>query len=167
MSRDVPPAPERAVGRIACPTWPMPRRLLPEIQWDTPAQPPLPTQPEPPAAARPGNVTPEQFREASIITSAVIEALAGVRPLTQLERYCTSTLLLLMGHLVRSRAGDGLRLRDIDVQSPSPDVLEVTALLSLGPIGRVAALKIVKGKAHWGCTHLEIAFTNTSITRCH
>ena len=159
------PSVHRAVCRAAHPAWPRPHRLLPPIQWRPPSQPTLPPEIGQEVVLAPTTVAPELHRVAAMITCPIVEALAGLRPLAQLERHCTPTLIFVMSHVRHCRAGVGLRLRSIRVQSPCAGVLEVTALMNQGLRTRVAALRIVKHQNGWICNHLETALIPHVITR--
>lgn len=137
---------------------------------------PVPLAPEPPEDP-PRGVDPPTFngtdepldpvlrQVATAITTGIVEALAGRRPLAQLERWASGDLISLVGHLSRARVARDLRLRSIRVQSPEFDVAEVAAHLRQGPASRAAAFRLQRRDGHWTCTHLEIALRPDAVSR--
>lgn len=132
-------------------------------------RPPAPTEPPAPLILSTGAaddaLDPELHRVALAATRAIIDVVAGLRPLSHLEQRCTPDLLHTIGRIRRNSAGTDLRLRSVHLQSPCADVLEITATLWQGTMARAAALRIVHTENGWTCTHLETALTPRCITR--
>lgn len=145
-------------------TRPPVRRLLEPVLL-SPDHPVLPWASVPEIVDDADAVEPAARQVAASVTIALVEALAGKRSLTQLERWLEPELMSLLEHLCRSRIGWGLRLRSIRLQSPTPGVIEVTAHLRHHGASRAAALRLARREGSWVGTKLEIALRPTVVNR--
>lgn len=148
---------------------PLPRRV-------PPARPVLhlvpPWQPSPgreAAAAGPGTVRTELSCPASWsgrFSQALVEVLAGDRPVAQLLRW-TSTevyadlqrrvLLTVAPTAGQRRPGSGAAaVRRVHVDEPGTGVAEVAAVVRSGPRCRALALRLEGVNGRWVCTALEL-----------
>lgn len=129
-------------------------------------QPPLPFDASPLPAVIDDSVSPEVRRVARAIAGALAEVLQGRRPVGQIETFADGEVLATIIHLARSRAGHGLTLRSLRVQSPAPQVAEVA--FQVGEAGRLraGALRLERVRGRWRCVALEIALTGSGVTRC-
>jgi hypothetical protein len=88
---------------------------------------------------------------------AVVEALNGRRPISQLEGWFSDQQRQLLRQRGPScRAAGGARLAGWRVQSPSPAVLEVTATLLVPPKVVAGAFRLALKDDHWRCVDLVL-----------
>jgi hypothetical protein len=107
---------------------------------------------------------------ASQFAHALIESLAGTRPPRQLSTWTTErtkSRIQRMGPLLT--AGHRPHLRRVIAHRPTPDVIEMTLIVTFGPRTRALAVRLehtvprrsVPGQpprpGKWVCTHLEAA----------
>jgi Family of unknown function (DUF6459) len=112
--------------------------------------------PPPGGSASPGRQPwPSQFAQ------VLAETLAGSRPATQLRPWTTEQTRKRIRQLGPMLAtGQRPRVRRIMTSAPSPDVLEMTAVVGFGSRVRVLALRLERGEdacQHWRCTAIESA----------
>ncbi len=145
----------------------------PEPCGPAPGQPSA-SEPEPPdPAADRGEPSPSRPRERaspgprdprawpSQFAQVLAETLAGSRPATQLRPWTTEQTRQRIRQLGPMLAtGQRPRVRRIMTSAPSPDVLEMTAVVGFGSRVRVLALRLERGEEacqHWRCTAIESA----------
>ena len=95
---------------------------------------------------------------AAVLTRAVLEALAGDRPLGQLEGWIAPDVLDVLEPLVAART---LRpwaatLRRVVVCEPAPGVAEVTVVIQRGPRAGALALRLESVDGRWLVTALQL-----------
>lgn len=149
--------------RPATPTRPPARRLLEPITI-APRQPTLPWD-GPAVLAEPDELDPELRQLATAVVAAIIEALAGRRPLAQLESWVEPEPLALLEHLRRAGVGGGLRLRSLRLQQPSPHALEIAAHLRQAGVSRAAALRLRHERGRWAVVRIELSLRPEVINR--
>ena len=135
----------------------------------------LPVIPEPPPDVRirhrpatdPAPGLPEAGVWASHLVQAVIEVLAGARPIGQLARWLSPEV---QGQLRRQRTaavtprpasatGRGNRgraVRSVHICSPAAGVVEATVVIGGGQRSRAVALRLEAVGGQWRCTRLAI-----------
>jgi hypothetical protein len=92
---------------------------------------------------------------------AVVEVLAGDRPVSQLVRWTTTSVyddlaaLVVGPAAVRGAAARGV-VRSIHVSEPVDGVAEVAALVRRGPRSTAVALRLEGLDGRWQCTALEL-----------
>lgn len=152
-----------ATTRPATATRPPARRLLepvrvrteqPTLPWDTPA-----------VVAEPETLPPRLRRLATTVVAAMVEALAGSRPPSQLEGWVESGPLALLEHLRGSGVAVGARLRSLRIQQPSPDAVEVAAHLRIAGDSRAAAFRFSLVEDRWLVTRVELALRPDVVNR--
>jgi hypothetical protein len=98
---------------------------------------------------------PSQFAQ------VLAETLAGSRPAGQLRPWTTEQTRQRIRQLGPMLAtGQRPRVRRIMTSAPTPDVLEMTAVVGFGSRVRVLALRLERGEdacQHWRCTAIESA----------
>ena len=115
-----------------------------------------------PLASCVGAVWPRQFAQ------AIVETLAGTRPIRQLVPWTTERSLTHVRALCPSfRTDSGPRIQRVLSSSPSADVVEVTVIAAFGPRTRALAMRfehiaarqpapgLPARPARWLCTDLE------------
>lgn len=152
-----------ATCRAAPDTRPPAHRLLEPVRVRS-GQPTLPWD-EPAVLAEPEELEPEVRQLAATVVAAIVEAIAGRRSTTQLEAWVDAEPLSLLEHLRRSGAGDGLRLRSLRIQRPSPTTLEVAVHLRHGGASRAAAFRFSRQEDRWLVTRVELALRPDVIHR--
>jgi hypothetical protein len=109
--------------------------------------------------ASPGPRDPQAWP--SQFAQVLAETLAGSRPATQLRPWTTEQTRQRIRQLGPVLAtGQRPRVRRIMTSAPSPDVLEMTAVVGFGSRVRVLALRLERGEEacqHWRCTAIESA----------
>jgi hypothetical protein len=123
---------------------------------DPTAGPPEPGPPPPGERSSAGpQAWPSQFAQ------VLAETLAGSRPATQLRPWTTEQTRQRIRQLGPMLAtGQRPRVRRIMTSAPSPDVLEMTAVVGFGSRIRVLALRLERAEEacqHWRCTAIESA----------
>ena len=96
---------------------------------------------------------------AAMLTRAVLEALTGVRPVSQLSRWLSPDVLALVQSTVASRTTRPFptALRKVLVSEPEPGIAEVTALVNRGPRVEAIALRLEGLDGRWLVTALQRA----------
>ena len=92
-------------------------------------------------------------------TQAMVEVLAGDRPLTQLVRWTSAEVYdELAGRVVTPSVGEGSRgvVRSLHVSAPADGVAEVAALVRRGARSTALALRLEGLDGRWQCTALEL-----------
>lgn len=149
--------------RPAAPTRPPARRLLEPIVV-SPLQPTLPWD-GPAVLAEPDQLDPAVRQLAATVVAAIIETLAGRRPLAQLEAWVDPEPLALLEHLRRAGAGHGLRLRSLRLQQPSAQALEIAAHLRAAGVSRAAAIRLRRERGRWVVVRIELSLRPEVISR--
>jgi Family of unknown function (DUF6459) len=112
-----------------------------------------------PARPQPGGPGPGTWP--SQFAQVLAETLAGSRPATQLTPWTTDQTRKRIRTLGATLAsGERPRVRRVMTSAPSPDVLEVTAVVGFGPRVRVLAVRLERADQacpHWRCTAIESA----------
>jgi hypothetical protein len=130
-------------------------------------RPGLPETPEldPPGPARVTHVADSEVRAwAARMAQAVVEAVAGQRPVSQLVRWMSPSVyrdLERRVQLVR-RAAEGARtvrpqVRSIHVCRPTAVAAEVSVHVRHGGRSRAVAMRMERRGERWQCTVLEFA----------
>jgi hypothetical protein len=111
-------------------------------------------------ASDPTSGWPSQFAQ------VLAETLAGSRPARQLTPWTTEQARRRIRQLGPMLATDQRpRVRRVMTSAPTPDVLEMTAVVGFGPRVRVLALRLERerarahpdGRSRWCCTAIESA----------
>lgn len=99
---------------------------------------------------------------AQALVQALLEVLAGVRPLTQLRRRTTPELYERLEALVQAgprqsgaRPGGGA-VRSVHVQEPAAGVAEVCATVRRGARVAAVALRLEHTDGAWCCTSVDV-----------
>ncbi|MFV0405787.1 MAG: Rv3235 family protein [Propioniciclava sp.] len=132
--------------------------LIPRWYDHDPNQPPLPTTPctaTQPAAEEP--VSWAAKRQVTTLVVALIEAISGRRPLSQVIGLIHPALRRRMALLVRRHSGESLRLGSLRAQSPWPGTIEATARLASPYRSHALALHLEMRAGQWVVTALESA----------
>lgn len=146
-----------------------PASLLVEGYTDPcPTQPSLPDTPV--DAPRMRIVSPMDPRDRQAIvslTQALVEALQGRRPASQLERWAHPDVVATIGHLQRAGRDCDLAFRSARLQLVSPTVAEVVAHVVAEGHSRAVALRLVRCRTpgRWLCTRFETALWTVAVTR--
>jgi hypothetical protein len=114
------------------------------------------------SGSRPGErASPGPQAWPSQFAQVLAETLAGSRPATQLRPWTTEQTRQRIRQLGPMLAtGQRPRVRRIMTSAPSPDVLEMTAVVGFGSRVRVLALRLERAEEacqHWRCTAIESA----------
>ncbi len=128
-------------------------------------RPGLPETPElePPGPARIPHVADAEVRAwAARLAQAVVEAVGGQRPVSQLVRWTAPTVyrdLERRVQLVR-RASDGTRsvrpqVRSVHICRPTPVTAEVSVHVRHAARSRALAMRMERHEDRWQCTALE------------
>ena len=144
---------------------PLAERVFPQRQPGPTAQPKLPWPTEPKVVDSNNAIDPASRQRATAITVVAVETLSGLRPMSQLDRCFATSLIFLMAYLRRTHQATGLRVQSIRMQSPAPDVIEVSAHLLQDKHSCAAALRLVRQRNNWICTRFEIALRPDAIMR--
>lgn len=157
-----PPPAERPLapcrrGAVAPPVTPGPPALrlvpLPE--------PPVPGEDEDSfdAVRTPRGALEDPVPRAAMLTRALLEAIAGVRPMAQLAPWVSAEVLAIVQSMVASRAArpTPTSLRRVLVSEPAPGVAEVTALVQRGARVEAIALRLEGLDGRWLVTALQRA----------
>lgn len=142
----VAPAPERLGPLRSLP----PLRLVPTLD-----------EPEPVAALTPAVDLPPARPVARALVQALLEVLAGVRPVTQLRRTTSVELYERLEVLVHTRPrATGARpatgaVRSLHVQQRPEGVAEVCATVVRGRRAGAVALRLVGVDGRWCCTDVD------------
>jgi hypothetical protein len=101
------------------------------------------------------------------LTQALVEALQGRRPPSQLERWAHPDVVATIGHLQRAGRDVELVFRSARLQLVSPTVAEVVAHLVAAGNSRAVALRLVRFRTpgRWFCTRFESALWAPAVTR--
>lgn len=99
---------------------------------------------------------PPAGRVSSVLGRAVIEALAGTRPLEQLRIHCTPSVYAGLERQPRISGGRALRLQSAHVCQPADGVAEVAAVFRLGDRARAMAFRLVGMDGRWRITALQV-----------
>ena len=101
-------------------------------------------------------VSSDAARTAHAIARALAEVLAGSRPVAQIRPALVPRVAHLLDHLIRSGAASGARLARVRLQSPHPDAVEASLLLTGEHCGAVA-VRIDRHARRWAVTAVEAA----------
>ena len=151
----------------------LPARRLPPVQGTLALEisgPGLPEQPRPDLRVvpdgRPGLAgTPPAEQWAARFVQAVVEVVAGDRPVQQLVRWTDEAVFTDLRHRVEalgsaSNAGargrtERSQLRSVRVCQPAPAVAEVSAHVRHGDRSRAIAVRFEARHGRWLCTALQ------------
>ncbi|MDO5535238.1 MAG: Rv3235 family protein [Propionibacteriaceae bacterium] len=118
---------------------------------------PLPDVQETVVSCIPTDLDHDTERSVRVLTRAVVEALVGRRPLTQVAPALTPRVSRLVGHVARSGVGRGLGLAGLRVQCPAEHVIEVMARLASAERSAAIALRLEHRRHRWFVVSLEAA----------
>lgn len=150
--------PVRLVSPAAPPLGPLrglappPLRLVPSL--------PLPSEDEDGPVRTPASDLPPARPVAHALVQGLLEVLAGVRPVSQLQRGTTPELFLQLEQVVHSRPRPGGTrpvtgaVRSLHVQERPDGVAEVCATVRRGPRLAALALRLEGIGGRWCCTEL-------------
>lgn len=136
------------------------RPLTPWVPRATPPPPPLrlvdPWDDDEEDACPPGELE-DPVPRAAMLTRALLEVVAGVRPLGQLEPWVSEEVLPILQSLVASRATrpSPAVLRRVLVSEPLPGIAEVTAVVQRGLRAEAMALRLEGRDGRWVVTTLQ------------
>lgn len=105
---------------------------------------------------------PEPRAWAGRLVQAVVEVLAGARPVGQLVRWTSSDVYDEVAGLVLVRTGSGAPqqaravVRSVHVTEPADGVAEVAAMVRRGMRTTAVALRLEGLDGRWQCTALEL-----------
>ncbi len=125
--------------------------------WPSPDQPLLPWAGAPEVIDATAFVPAELRRLARDLTSAMVETLAGRRPLHQLEPWLSPDVMSVIEIVRPQRASRDLRLLSLRIQQPHPRAVEVALHLRQAGRSRAAALRLTRWHGRWQITQLAIA----------
>jgi hypothetical protein len=131
---------------------------------------PTPRPPVPPPAAlprpTPRSALPAPRAAATALVQAVLEILAGRRPLQQVRTLTSEEVydelhdrLAALSELRKrrgARPGTAARLQSVHVDEPTDGVAEVTAVIRAGERRRAVALRLEGVEGRWNCTALHL-----------
>ena len=100
-------------------------------------------------------VDPADERRITAFARALVEVLGGRRPGSQLTSRVHPRLHPMLDALVRTHAGEPLRLASIRLQSPRTGVVEATIRVAGQSRSYPLALRLVWTAGMWGCLALE------------
>lgn len=94
---------------------------------------------------------------AALLTRALLEAIAGVRPVGQLAPWVSPEVLTTLHSLVAARTARPApaALRRVLVSEPLPGIAEVTAVVQRGPRAEALALRLEGLDGRWVVTALQ------------
>jgi hypothetical protein len=154
---DVPPPPPGVRGSLALAPWtdvplpPAPLRLVlePDVEDDGAFD----------AVRTPREELEDPAPRAAVLARALLEALAGDRPLGQLMRWTTPEVFAQLEPLVAARTPRpwAATLRRVLVSEPLPGIAEVTAIVQRGPRAGAVALRLEGVDGRWLVTALQLA----------
>jgi hypothetical protein len=134
-----------------------------------PAPPAPPAQPRlrlvPGETGGPARGLPDPQAWAGTLAQAVVEVLAGDRPVGQLLRWTTAGIYANLSRraALATRERTAVRagrpravVRRVHVSQPKDGVAEASAVLSDGPRTRAMALRLQHADGRWLCTALEL-----------
>jgi hypothetical protein len=124
------------------------------------------TQPPTPAARQPGCPVPVARDWAGRFVQAVVEVIAGDRPLQQLIRWTDERVYTDLSRRVRilglttSAASrhrtERSHVRSVHIYQPHPDAAEVAAHVRHGARSRAVAARLEAERGRWTCTALRL-----------
>jgi hypothetical protein len=113
-------------------------------------------------AARPRPGLPDAQAWSTTLALAVIQALVGQRPVSQLNRWVVDEVLVAISMYQRrslalhGRIAIPTAVRSVRVQHPDPEVAEVAAHVAMGRQSAAMALRLEALGDRWLCTALEL-----------
>jgi hypothetical protein len=113
-------------------------------------------------AARPRPGLPDAQEWSTTLALAVIQALVGLRPVAQLNRWVVDEVLMAINIYQRrslsrhGRIAVPTALRSVRVQHPDPEVAEVSAHVVIGKRSAAMAFRLEALGERWLCTALEL-----------
>ncbi|MGF7238124.1 MAG: Rv3235 family protein [Frankia sp.] len=116
----------------------------------------------PAAGLRPGadgRFAPTPSSAAAVVVRAIVEALSGIRPATQLARWTTPRLQADLERRIprETRHGrDRWVIRSIRVSQPRPGVAEVSAVIIRSTRAAAVALRMESADGRWRVTTLQV-----------
>lgn len=144
-------------GPVAAPIGPLHALTAPQLRLVPPARA---YDDEEAPARTPVSDLPPARPVAHALVQGLLEVLAGVRPVSQLQRGTTPELFLQLEHAVHgrprpagARPGAGA-IRSLHVQERPEGVAEVCATVRRGPRMAAVALRLEGIRGRWCCTEL-------------
>jgi hypothetical protein len=113
-------------------------------------------------AARPRPGLPDAQEWSTTLALAVIQALVGQRPVSQLNRWVVDEVLVAISMYQRrslalhGRIAIPTAVRSVRVQHPDPEVAEVAAHVAMARRSAAMALRLEALGDRWLCTALEL-----------
>jgi Family of unknown function (DUF6459) len=113
-------------------------------------------------AARPRPGLPDAQEWSTTLALAVIQALVGQRPVSQLNRWVVDEVLVAISMYQRrslalhGRIAIPAAVRSVRVQHPDPGVAEVAAHVAIGRRSAAMAFRLEALGDRWLCTALEL-----------
>ncbi len=114
------------------------------------------------AAVRPGpdgRFAPTPGSAAAVVVRAIVEALSGIRPATQLACWTTPRLQADLERRIpreTRRSRDRWAIRSIRVSQPRPGVAEVSAVIIRSTRAAAVALRMESADGRWRVTTLQV-----------
>ena len=105
---------------------------------------------------------PDAQEWSTTLALAVIQALLGQRPVSQLNRWVVDEVLVAIGMYQRrslalhGRIAVPRQLRSVRIQHPDPEVAEVSAHVAIGKRSAAMAFRLEALGDRWLCTALEL-----------
>lgn len=145
---------------------PMPRRVMGSPLPSNPVQPALPFVPPDAPRLRLMSRFPGADRDAIVsLTHALMEALQGRRPLSQLERWAHPDVVATIEHLRSAGRNAPIAFRSARLQLVAETAAEISIHLVVDAHSRAAAMRLVRVRGRWVCTRFESALWTTSVTK--
>ena len=113
-------------------------------------------------AARPRAGLPDVTEWSSTLGLAMIQALLGQRPASQLNRWVVEDVLAAISIFQRrslrtnGQIAESIALRSIHIQLPEPEIAEVAAHVIVGKRSIAMAFRLEALSDRWLCTALEL-----------
>jgi hypothetical protein len=118
------------------------------------------TRAHPVARAQPGGdgrFQPTPSSAAAVVVRAIVEALSGIRPATQLACWTTPRLQAdLERRIPRETRRGRWAIRSIRVSEPRPGVAEVSAVIIRSTRAAAVALRMESADGRWRVTTLQV-----------
>jgi hypothetical protein len=120
-------------------------------------------------AARPRPGLPDAQEWSTTLALAVIQALVGQRPVSQLNRWMVEEVLAAISICQRrslsrhGRTAVPAALRSVHVQHPDPEVAEVSAHVAIGKRSAAMAFRLEALGDRWLCTALELGTASSRL----
>lgn len=107
---------------------------------------------------------PEPRRWAARLAQAVLETLAGQRPVQQLSRWTDEPVFVALSRRANLRAArrrprtpaHRVTVRSVRASRPAPNAVEACVVVQTGPRARAVALRLEGLDGRWLCTALDV-----------